>query len=223
MEKGARLQHNKSDNALAVVKAAINLVPVVGGALASLIGDYVPTSTQKSINRTMDILGEKLNSLEGRIDVDIVDKDDFSELFKSCYLIIIRSQREEKLRAAANFIANLLLKTDDPAKSSYTELDHLVRCLDTLSIGAIGVLGACLRVGSTAPMSKRETFQFEQLRTEFEDLEPSLVMSLLSELRSMNLVAIQEPGIRTADYGNYLIELTPIGRRFIERFIQGRF
>jgi hypothetical protein len=71
------------DHALTVVKAALNLIPSVGGALASLIGDYVPTSTQRSIDETMSLLGEKLLSLEGRIDVDAVNKEDFSELFKS--------------------------------------------------------------------------------------------------------------------------------------------
>ncbi len=78
------------DHALAVIKAALNLIPSVGGALASLIGDYVPTSTQRSIDKTMTLLGEKLTSLEGRIDVDAVNKEDFSELFKSCYLVVVR-------------------------------------------------------------------------------------------------------------------------------------
>ena len=39
-------------------------------------------------------------------------------------------------------LANLLLRPGDPAKSSYEELDHLIRCIDDLSIGAIHVLGA---------------------------------------------------------------------------------
>src|SRR5450830_1408323 len=95
------------DNVLAVVKASLNLIPVVGGALASLIGDYVPSSTQKAVERTIELLGEKLGSLEGRIDVDAVDKEDFSELFKSCYLVIVRSNREEKLHAAAAMLTNI--------------------------------------------------------------------------------------------------------------------
>src|SRR5271170_7009379 len=96
------------DHALAVLKAALNLIPNVGGALASLIGDYVPTSTQRSIDKTITLLGEKLTSLEGRIDIDAVNKEDFSELFKSCYLVVVRSNREEKLHAAAALLANLL-------------------------------------------------------------------------------------------------------------------
>ena len=211
-----------SDHALALVKAAINLVPGIGGAIASVIGDYVPLSTQRSAERAMELLGEKLATLEGRIDVDAVDKDEFSELFKSCYLVIVRSHREEKLNAAAALLANLLLKAGDPAKVPYEELDHLVRCLDALSSGAISVLGGARRLATTAAMGPQGHFQFEQLRPLFPQFDPSLLMSLVSELRGLNLVRVQEPAIRMPDYGNYLIELTPIGHRFVERFIEGK-
>jgi hypothetical protein len=40
------MTHSARDHALTLKKAGPNLIPVVGGALASLIGDYVPTSTQ---------------------------------------------------------------------------------------------------------------------------------------------------------------------------------
>ena len=71
-----------SDHALIAIKASLNLIPSVGGAIASLIGDYVPLSTQRSIEVTTDLLREKLTALEGRLDTEIVDKDEFSELFK---------------------------------------------------------------------------------------------------------------------------------------------
>jgi hypothetical protein len=75
------IRKSASDHILAVVKAGINAVPLVGGPLASLIGDYVPTSTQRAVEKTVELLGEQLSSLEGRIDVEQVDKEEFSELF----------------------------------------------------------------------------------------------------------------------------------------------
>jgi hypothetical protein len=207
------------DHVIAVIKAGLSAVPVVGGSIVSLIDDYVPTSTEHSIEKTMKLLAEKLTSLEGRIDVEAVNKEDFSELFKSCYLVVIRSNREEKLHAAAALMANLLLRSDDPKKSSYEELDHLVRCLDALSIGAISVLGAAHHI-ATASGSQRH-FHFPQLRSLLPQFEPSLLMSLVSELRSLNLLRVQDGGIRMPDHGEVLLELTPIGQRFVERFIEG--
>jgi hypothetical protein len=49
-----------SDHSLATIKALLNAIPTIGGSLASLIGDYVPTSTQRAIEKTVDLLSEKL-------------------------------------------------------------------------------------------------------------------------------------------------------------------
>jgi len=210
------------DHALAVVKAALNLIPVVGGTIASLVGDYVPSSTQKAVERTIELLGEKLGALQGRIDVEAVNKEDFAELFKSCYLVIIRSNREEKLHAAAAMLANMLLLPGDPCKSSYEELDHLIRCIDALSIGAISVLGAAQRIATAAGQGAHGYFQFDQLRGLFKQFDASLLMSLVSELRALNLLRVQEGAIRMSDHGEILLELTPIGVRLVERFIEGK-
>jgi hypothetical protein len=150
-----------------------------------------------------------------------VNKEDFSELFKSCCLVVVRSNREEKLNAAAALLANLLLRPNDPGKVSFEELDHLVRCLDALSTGAISVLGAARNITTSGASGSQGRFHFTQLRSSFLQFEPSLLMSLVSELRSLNLLHVQEGSIGMPDNGQVLLELTPIGRRFVERFIEG--
>ena len=57
------MEKTSSDHVLAVVKAGIELVPLVGGSIASLIDDYVPTSTQRNIERAIDELRNELNRL----------------------------------------------------------------------------------------------------------------------------------------------------------------
>ena len=214
--------HSAKDHALAVVKAGLSFIPYVGGALASLVGDYIPTSTQRAVDRAIVLLGEKLDALGARIDVESVDKEDFSELFKSCYLVIVRTNREEKLRAAIAILANILLRPGDPSKSSYEELDHLIRCIDTLSIGAISVLGAARRIAAAEGQGENRSFQFVQLCGVFPAIDASLLMSFVSELRALNLLRVQEGVIRTPDYSEVLIELTPIGQRLVERFIEAK-
>jgi hypothetical protein len=71
------------DHVVALIKAGLHLCPHIGGSIASLIDDYVPSSTERSIETAIELLREQLTSLEGRIDVDAVNKDDFSELFLS--------------------------------------------------------------------------------------------------------------------------------------------
>jgi hypothetical protein len=206
-----------SDHALALLKAATNLVPYVGGAIASLIADYVPSSTQRSIDHGMRLLSERLKNAEDRIDPDAINKDEFSELFKSCYLIFVRTHQEEKIRAASALLTNLMLRPGDPEKISYEELDHLVRCVDSLSIGAITFLAAVRRQVAIPQSNNR--VDFGALSARFPEKEVSLLMSFATELDSLNLLHITEPAMRTPNYGNYALELTPIGAHFVDRFL----
>lgn len=118
------MRKTKSEHALAVIKAGLSAVPVIGGSLASLVADYIPTATQRSLEEALKSLREKLAVLRDRIDTEAVNKDEFSELFKSSYLLIQRSHQQKKIDAAVNLIVNILLKKDDPKSLSYTELDH---------------------------------------------------------------------------------------------------
>jgi hypothetical protein len=132
--------------------------------------------------------------------------------------VATRTYREEKLRTAANILANLMHRSGDSEKSSYEELDHLVRCLDTLSSGAISVLGAIRHFVSRAPNS----IHLPQLRGALSTIDPPLLMSLVRELRGLNLVRVQDGAIRLPDDNQVLIALTQIGERFANRFIESR-
>lgn len=210
----------KSEHVLAIVKAGVSTVPCVGGAIASLIGDYIPTATQKSIETATNLLSERLTELEDRIDIDSVNKDEFAELFKSSYLSIVRTHQKDKLNAAVSLIANILLKDGDQDKLSYRELDHYARCIDNLSIGAIEVLGEIYRTVARGYIegnhsSRFRRIDFGELRRRMKNVDPALLMGLLEELNSVHLVHLTgAPSVRTADYGNYPIEFTHLGARF---------
>jgi hypothetical protein len=215
----------KADHALIAFKAAANLVPVFGGALASLISDYIPLSTHRSVERATELLKEELTTLGDRIDAEKVDRDQFSDLFKSCYLVIVRTSHEAKLRAAAALLANLLLKDGDPDKVSYTELDHFVRSLDALSVGAIAALGAAqnivVKLGAQPDAQGDISFRFEDLQSNLKQFAPALLMGLLAELNALNLLRTEgRPALATGQYGNYPLTLTTLGNRFIQRFLK---
>lgn len=51
---------------------------------------------------------------------------------------------------------------------------------------------------------------------------PSLLMGLVGELDGFNLMhRAGVPSIRTPDYGNYSLEVTPLGARFAEHLLSG--
>lgn len=219
------MKKTRGEHALAIVKAGINAVPLVGGPIASLIGDYIPTATQQTIENTLKNVSYRVEALGNRIDPNAVNKDEFAELFKSAYLVIMRTHNEAKLKGAANLIVNILLRPGDTEKLSYTELDHYARCLDQLSAGAVQVLAHAVSLaeqnepGRVAERSVR--INFENLQVRAGDMSPSLLMGLVGELDSCNLIhRAGVPSVRTPDYGNYALEVTPLGARFARRLLE---
>ncbi len=72
---------------------------------------------------------------------DTVTKEEFAELLKSCLVGVAKTTQEEKIKVFAAILANMILKEGDPDEATYSELDHLVRAMDDLSIGALRVMG----------------------------------------------------------------------------------
>jgi len=158
---------SKTDHAVAFIKAGISGIPLLGGPISSLIGDYLPSAVKRSISTAIEHFSRRLEELAERIDIESLNKDEFSELFVSCYLVIVRTRQEEKLRAASELLVNLLLRKGDPAKLSYTEIDHFVRCLDFLSIGSIKLLGLAYDFGRK---NFPKDFSLKPVRFNFSDL-----------------------------------------------------
>lgn len=153
------------DHALALFKAALNAVPLVGGSVASLLGDYVPTSRQRAVEKVAELLTEKILDIERRIDVQSIDQERFADLYGTFEALVMKTNREEKLSAAANILANAVLPLSDPNRSPSDELDHLMHCTDALSSGAIALLGASIQVRTPRHASGGDTpFYFTELR-----------------------------------------------------------
>lgn len=211
------------DHALSVAKAGIEAIPLVGGPIASLLGDYLPNATERNLKRGMALFEEKLRAIERRVD-EQVDPDEFAELFKSCFLIWQRAHSEAKLRGASNVLAHLLLRREDPQKVPYSELDHYVHALESLSTGAIEVLGhlysrAGTPISGTVPFRPQAT-SFEAIIRDLPQHDPSLLMGLIGELDRFNLVLRREPpSIHREGYLDYSVTLTPLGVRFCEHVL----
>ena len=112
-------------------------------------------------------------------------------------------------------VSNVLLRDGDPEKLSYTEIDHYVRCLDLLSVGGIQTLALVVRLAEekepNALADQSVRINFEELQAGQPSVAPSLLMGLVGELDTHNLVhRAGVPDIRSPNYGNYPLEVTPL-------------
>ena len=219
------MEYSKSDHVLIAAKALINAVPIVGSPVASLINDCVPLSSQRSIATTLEILADRLGNLEDRVDLKSLNKDEFADLYKSCFVVAARTSDATKQRAAANLLMNILLAPGDALKISYTELDHFARCLETLLSDALAALGAAtaiVRIQNISPNAQGNyRLNFDQARQKLNEMAPTLLMGLTGELHTYSLLRIaSQPPIATENFGNYPLELTSLGWRFVTHVIE---
>jgi hypothetical protein len=217
---------DRVDVALIPLKAALNMVPVVGGSLAGLIGDCMARFQQEAMKKAVAFLEQKVAELGARIDNEAINKDDFAELFGKYAALAATTSREEKLRAASNILANALLPPGDPKKSLFDELDHLMHCVSALSSGAIALLGASVQIANQLrPVGTNRTqtrVHLVDISQKLPDLSPQLMLGLVAELRSLNLLHVTEGAIAAPDLGHYAISVTSLGFLFAERFVEGR-
>ena len=65
-------------------------------------------------------------------------------------------------------------------------------------------------------------FTFPEVKQKLPDTDQAIVFGLASELRSFNLLQITEALVGGSNPENYGYQVTPVGLRFVQRFIEGR-
>lgn len=223
------LNRPRGDHAIAIFKAGLAAFPIVGGSVASLIGDYVPTSTSLALERAVASLGQALIRLEDRLDFDTVDRDEFADLFKTSYLAIVRSSRKEKIDAATNILVNLLLRKGEAKKIEYSELDHFARAIESLSPGAILALGHIYDVATAdhdenhrRKLPLRCCLDREMQPEDAGVADPQLLLGLIVELQNWGLVWCQYFSEKPEMSGGQLgtVYLLPLGLRLVDSVLR---
>ena len=209
------LKKTKIDNVFNFIKIGFATIPWCGG-IATLMDEYIPKSTEIALNKFLKYVGEKIKELEDKIDFKTINEEEFAETFKSCYLGVIRTTREEKIKIFARIFANIFLKEGESEKIKYEELDHLVRTIDNLSVGSLKVMVIAYKYSKN---NKNKGFNFETLFKLIDGIDVYLAFGLVNELNTANLLHIKTyPTVITANYGNFPIEITELGIRFVEKF-----
>ena len=181
------------DHLFAFIKAAFATLPGTGG-LGVLIDEYVHSSTRRALEKAFEFLNQRIDHLADRINATGVNEDELSDMVKTFVRVSVRSSCEEKLQAAANILANVLLRKGDGEKLSFTELEFFARCVESLSVGAIRVLAVAYRISQQQGRHKNQIgeydFTAQDLVPQVPDMEPRVVMALVGELNAWGLMRI---------------------------------
>jgi len=101
-----------SDHIVNVVKAAISVIPIIGGPISSLVNDYIPN---KKLKRLLDFtkqLSENIERFKDEIDEEFVKTDEFAYLFEQTYKLVLENYQKEKLDSLLALLVNSLRGQD---------------------------------------------------------------------------------------------------------------
>ena len=125
-----------SDHIVNVVKAAISVIPIIGGPISSLVNDYIPN---KKLKRLLDFtkqLSENIERFKDEIDEEFVKTDEFAYLFEQTYKLVLENYQKEKLDSLLALLVNSLRGQD--LKADTTE--YYLKKIETLSPLHLGLL-----------------------------------------------------------------------------------
>jgi len=125
-----------SDHIVNVVKAAISVIPTIGGPISSLVNDYIPN---KKLKRLLDFtkqLSENIERFKDEIDEEFVKTDEFAYLFEQTYKLVLENYQKEKLDSLLALLVNSLRGQD--LKADTTE--YYLKKIETLSPLHLGLL-----------------------------------------------------------------------------------
>ena len=109
-----------------VLKALISAVPVLGGPVSSLLGDYFSGRKERRFIEFLKGISKDLENNRNSINEEFVSKEDFYDIFELTARKIVLTRQEEKREAYRKMLTNSMTSKD----ISYDEMEEFIFLLD---------------------------------------------------------------------------------------------
>jgi hypothetical protein len=200
------------DHALVAGMAALQLVPVVGGVVATFISEYVPRKKQERLVEFVQDLSREFTAEQERIDREYVKTHDFDRMVEDVLDRVQTVRNEEKLGYWAALLAGVAT-TDRPTTS---DRDRMIQTLDDLRPEHLRLLHV-IATTSEPPPNLYMGGVNATLTWRMPDVAEDEARRLWGELARTGVVADYPSGLMTAQgAGNLTVRLTPFGREFVK-------
>lgn len=103
----------------AVGAAAISAIPVLGGPIATLIQEYIPTTLQRRQAELLDSLSQEFKRLENRIDEAKFKSESFNLTFIKTVKLMLVELNSEKMEAFKAIILNDAISSGEDFEKEY--------------------------------------------------------------------------------------------------------
>lgn len=190
-----------------IIKAGLELIPCVGGSLATL---YFDKKQQKEFNRLSNFykeLSEELKSLKEEFSLDGQDKAKLMTLIEKINDKVEKEVLREKIDCFKKFFKNILI---EPIKDDYDEKVFFLESLSSMTLLEMGVLRFLNSQNNFVAIGSIQK----------EGIEQYAIVGAVGRLRNLGFLQSAGGGMSFGDMSdNYLKELVKISA-FGEKFIK---
>lgn len=194
-----------------IISAGLNLIPYVGGSLASI---YNSSKKEKELERldhfykeVSDEIAGFNNELQNKLKNSIHDEEYLSMLIEKTSNKVAKEARENKIKSLKEFFVNALLNGVN--KNTFSETEFYLETLGNLSETELGVLSLL--------KNEHRLISVNEIRVRDFD-EPYFILASVNKLRGYGLIEMFSGEMHAGAIDNDLnnnIKISPLGNKFI--------
>jgi hypothetical protein len=205
----------RSEATLDTFAALSNMVPLLGGAIGSILSGLSNDRKLQRVNQVLWAMSEDIQALSEESE-KYVTTDEFKDLLDETLHKVYEERSEQKRRLYKEFLVD---EIREPWRSSEDQ-HRFLRTLEAVQPAHIVVLRALLALGDANPDGRAmgRGIGGQALQERLEGMDPNVQEELLDELIALALVRNQ--GLEAYD-ANFSAVLTRYGTRFIS-YIAGK-
>lgn len=172
-----------------VVKAGLNVIPVIGGALASLLGDIQSNRNEKRLKEFLNDFADKMTERQNLIQKEFINDQEFLDVFINVVDSAMKQRKSEK----RILMRNLLINSITFPNSTYDMTEEFERLLEDLCIEHIQILNVFYQdrenmMKSPSSDIKRIETEINKLNIDFTLKYASDYLDYINDLENINLI-----------------------------------
>ena len=194
---------NKNQIAETVTKSALNLIPGVGGAIASILGDYLSIRKEARLNEFIKNYFDEINQKQDCIVREYVCSDDFLDIFENILADVMQSRTELK----RDMLKNLLVNSCTISHTTYERTEEFQHLIDVLSPLSLQILSVFYRLQTIHMDGKKDSIEkyWADIRHLTAIDDDTILLDYIGELEARSLVESFRNNTYSADSGVPLI------------------
>lgn len=210
----AKVEHTKggaTEHVLNLFKAVLSTTPI-GGFIASLMSDYIPSSKQLRMEHFIEETAKILATLQDQIDMNRFHTDHYAYIFEQCLRGVAQHPQQEKIDCYKAILINAAM----PSNVTDDEQDYYLNLVNTLSpvhIRLLSILHSVSKIPQNGPKNG------QTIQTILRGVDKDVIISAAAQFYQLQFMKTKPDsfsGFINVDLSLIGGRLTSAARKFIE-------